>query len=286
MKMPTLHLLGASLLSALALSAPTTALATTTYRVNIDVGADTIPARNLWAAGDTPQYLHAEMAGIGNTSYANGASVADHGGTVRAAAFLDDIGVLNQSLSVMSDLTYTFQLLAQPWQAPDAHVPVTVAALATHGVPGSFSSGEAKFTLQQSGQQGYLIYQQAYTYRSSPAFTMFSVNQVVDLVPGAVYTVYLYAQTHAYNTTAAEGTVTVTADEVVVDPVFTIDPRYASDYYFSGIPTAPVPEPGTASLMALGATALGLVRRRRSVTRPGPASRSRRPPPPPAATAA
>ncbi|MGC4076389.1 MAG: PEP-CTERM sorting domain-containing protein [Rubrivivax sp.] len=268
---PIRRTLAASAVAALAMSALAPAGAQAfhhDYRVNIDVGADGIPAQNFWAAGDSPQSLHKEMKGLDATSWATGQSLADHGGTVRAAASLDDIGGLNQSLWVMSDLTYTFELQARADVPPAATVPVSVAARAMHTIPRSFNDGEAKFTLQQTGQRNYLIYEQAYTMRRSPAFDLFAVNRIVDLIPGTLYTVYQYAQTHAYNTTVTDGTVTVTADEVVVDPVFTIDPAYAADYTLVGIPTSPVPEPASAALMALGATALAVKRRRRSAGLP------------------
>lgn len=250
----------AALLAALAL--PTTASAYYDYRVHIDLGADGIPARNLWADGDTPQSLHAEMAGIGNLSQAVGSSVADHGGTVRAGATLNDIGVLNQVMDVTSDLTYTFQLLAQPGNLnPLSSVPVAVTASAIHLNPGSLNSGEAKFSLQQAGQQGYLIIKDEYTYRTRRDLTMFSVNQTVNLTPGALYTVYLYARTTAYNTTASNGTVSPTWDEIIVDPVFTIDPAYASQYQLVGIPAAAVPEPAPTALLIAGVLALTRVRR-------------------------
>jgi hypothetical protein len=252
----------AGLLAALAL--PTTASAYYDYRVHIDIGADGIPARNLWADGDTPQSLHAEMAGLDSISSAIGSSVADHGGTVRAGATLNDIGVLNQTLSVTSDLTYTFQLLAQPGNLnPSGSVPVSVVASAIHLNPGSLNSSEAKFSLQLAGQQGYLIYKDEYTYRARRDFTMFSVNQVVNLTPGALYTVYLSAHTLAWNTTASYGTVSPTWDEIIVDPVFTIDPAYASQYQLVGIPAAAVPEPTSTALLIAGLLIMALAIQRR-----------------------
>jgi hypothetical protein len=135
-------------------------------------------------------------------------------------------------------------------------------------------SGLADATFSFEAPSGRLIFDEVEDASAAQGTNSFSVNQIVDMIPGQTYTVVLttFAQSDvskfAPDPSDPSGqTVPFGMDSAVVDPTFTIDPAFAGRWSIAGIPvdttTPGVPEPATWAMLIAGFGLAGASLRRR-----------------------
>jgi PEP-CTERM motif len=210
-------------------------------------------------------------------------ATAVHGGTaesnIQAGPMPTVSGVgFAEQLKSTTEVIYKISLGGT---ASDAFVPVTIGA---DGTVAWSQNGDVEATFDFEGSSGDLISkfidENAAGQSRLAGQTSFSVNQVVDLVPGQTYTVVLttFAESDLNEfQSKPDGTVPFGEDSAVVDPTFTVDPAFASRWTIEGVPVdtsgvGGVPEPATWTLLIAGFGLAGAgLRRRRAPTATGPA---------------
>ena len=184
------------------------------------------------------------------------------------------------SAQVQAGVSYGISVLG----APNVFVPITigsyVSATATNtGVPARGTEITSSASLVVRGQ-GVMYNKQcvAYQFASVPGGCTEAVNTFVGspvansstssaiyLLSGSLYTVTLMASASSAEFGSADA---------FVDPVFTIDPAFATSFSLVGVPdgssggaTSAVPEPATWAMMILGMAAVGFaIRRQQQIT--------------------
>jgi PEP-CTERM motif len=144
-------------------------------------------------------------------------------------------------------------------------VPVSVFATGYADGSGTTAQGEriynasSGFTLRSDAIFFTPIFATADT-STGPGRQSFTVNTVALLTPNVSYAVELFARA------GTNGFLPSTA-EAFSDPVFTVDPAFASLYQLLGVPqavSAPVPEPATWIMLIFGFALTGSAMRRRA----------------------
>lgn len=188
------------------------------------------------------------------------ASSADNG-TLQVAADVEDSAFAG---SAEAELDYTFEIVANAGVTPAGTVPLRVVAAATAQATDSFQIiQEAAFRVTQAGNgDGIGEDYYGYPWDRGDDPTIWSVNRYVDFQPGVPISVYMHAAVGA-STGRLKGAVTV-------DPLFELDPAFASQYQLVGLPDNPtggapaLPEPSSWAMMVGGFGLLGgMLRRRR-----------------------
>jgi len=171
------------------------------------------------------------------------------------ARFTADVG----AVSVSTEIAYTLNLVGPQ----NALVPVRVTAnglaegdgyAACCGIePYSASVSFNAF----SAEQGYLVFESASVY---PGFTTKTLAYDQTVFVQANTDIFVSLSASAKTIASFTHTTTI-AGHAFIDPQFTVDPAYASEYAFVGLPTAAVPEPATGALFALGGGVIAIASR-------------------------
>ena len=193
------------------------------------------------------------MSGIGYSMTTSGSPL--NNGTAEAQ-FSADIG----AVAVGTNIKYTASLMGPA----GVLVPVRVIAYGLAEGEGydpccgteQYSVG-AHITVD-SKEQGSLISQFA-SANTGVLSQSFSFDQYVYMLSGTNIEVNLFAGASTISPYTHTSTIT---GHAFVDPQFIIDPAYASQYSFVGLPTV-VPEPASGVLLALGGGVIALASRRR-----------------------
>lgn len=182
------------------------------------------------------------------------------GGNAFASSITADRGTNFNALAT-AIIRYEIMLLG----APGVLVPVNVSATGYADGIGTTAQGDriysasSSFTLRSSEIVFLSLFASADT-SSGPGRQTFSLNSNTLLTPNVTYLVELFAR-------ANSGGFVPSSAEAFADPVFTIDPAFASQYRLIGVPQAAastaVPEPGSWALMLVGFGLSGFALRRR-----------------------
>ncbi len=196
------------------------------------------------------------LSGTGYSMTTSGSPL--NNGTAEAR-FSSDIG----AVSVFTQIQYTASIAGPV----GVSVPVRVIAYGLAEGEGfdpccgtEQYSAAAQFTMDT--QQASLIAASAIV---STGFLTesFNVDQVIYIMSNTPLDIRLSAGAGTYSSYTHTSTIT---GHAFVDPQFIIDPAYASQFSFVGLPTA-VPEPASGALLALGAGVMAFIRRARPAQR-------------------
>jgi hypothetical protein len=207
-------------------------------------------------------------------------ATAAHGGTVESNIQMGPIprasgGGYAELLTSMTTEIYSITL---DGTGSDAFVPVTIGA---KGTVDWSQSGLADATFSFEGPTSRLIFNEIEDTSAPQGTNSFTVNQLVDLIPGQTYTIVMttFAQADINNLAPDPSdptgqTIPFGMDSAVVDPTFTIDPAFAGRWSIDGIPVdtttttgGGVPEPATWAMLVAGFGLAGAsLRRRRALS--------------------
>jgi hypothetical protein len=186
-------------------------------------------------------------------------SISTSGSAVNNGTAEASFSVLSGTFSVTQSVWYIINLTGPA----NVLVPVHITADGYAQIFGTtLDSASADFEMF-SGQQNPLVKVEA-TAHGPDASTAGSAQATLSFDQ----IVYVLANTDVYVSLVVGGgsnsgthPATVTG-HAFLDPQFIVDPAYASQYAFVGLPVSAVPEPTIAAMLALGGGLLAFARRR------------------------
>jgi hypothetical protein len=200
-----------------------------------------------------------ELGGNPGTGGVFASSTPNNNGTL-AVSFLTGA---DYDASANAELRYTFSIAPKPNVVPSAIVPLHVFAFAdTINGYSTTIFQSAQFVMSQPGVDGVSARYEGYNWQNGDDGRMWTVDQYVSFQPDVPISVYMWAAIGTSFTGAGSG-------GVYVDPLFELDPVFASQYDLVGLPagqTSPVPEPSTWVLSILGFGLVGSTMRRRKAS--------------------
>ncbi len=192
---------------------------------------------------------------------ATASSNDDRGGTISIAAsmaFQQSFPQVSE-ISAFAQLNYFFKIEGPD---PDARIPVLLNAT---GITGGNILAQMQLIFKSDQDSDFTNFG---TEAYSPSF---AVNRIFYLKPGDLYQLNLQAETSIYS--SYFGADDVLTSSATIDPTFTIQGGFASDYHFVGLPAsaiggaAAVPEPASWAMMIGGFGLVGGAMRRRGPAR-------------------
>jgi hypothetical protein len=221
------------------------AQATETYTSNLAVGSGVT-----FTHGGGVTTAPASYTVGGGNDVATSVSSRANGGSVTSTATSDLL-----SSTASTKLEFTARLVGPDGPLIRARVIANGSATGT----GLYGTSSAYFTLE-----GYeLLTGSAFYYHGLPGFSpSFAIDTMAFFQPNRDFIVTMYATAGAGDTFIH---IPVSAF-ATVDPMFIVDPAFASAYHFEGIPaelTGGIPEPDSWALMITGFGLVGSMARRR-----------------------
>ena len=189
----------------------------------------------------------------GETATAWGSPV--HGGTIFASALSDG----NGPAGATSVLTFEVELKGTGTTYVPVHVQASGYTLVTGSSPvtgGTIANAYAGFVVSPPNAQ--LAAYSSSTYGGSVQPTL-SFDEWIPMLPGTHMDISMQVTVGAGGGGFPGGTA-----EGFIDPIFTIDPRFAADFTLEGVPeVSAVAEPASGALVLAGLAGLAAAARRR-----------------------